>query len=115
MDQPLEDKIQPVLKSFQRMHPQGKRCFKLVQMTFQTETSPFSQTLFIFYCRKKNVQLCLSESYFYNMHLISPYFAIIVLNRLKNAYISPQIEMQTDTAFFRICTVSTNNVPYPPV
>ena len=89
--------------------PKAKGVATKFRNLFQQSLPQFTNDYYWVLFRKKSVPLCLSESYFYNMHLISPYFANLVLNRLKDAYISPQIEMQTDTAFYRICTVSRIN------
>lgn len=92
--------------------PRQKVLQQSSEIFFQQSLPQFTNDYYWVLFRKKSVPLCLSESYFYNMHLLSPYFANLVLNRLKDAYISPQIEMQTDTAFFRICTVSTIKAPF---
>ena len=92
--------------------PKAKGVATKFRNLFQQSLPQFTNAFYWVLFRKKSVPLCLSESYFYNMHLLSPYFANLVLNRLKDAYISPQIEMQTDTAFFRICTVSTIKAPF---
>ena len=62
---------------------------------------------------KQRDKLLLQESYFKLMHLLSPYFAQVVLNRLKDTYISPQLEMAWDIQFFRICTVSSYLINIP--
>lgn len=62
---------------------------------------------------KQRDKLLLQESYFKLMHLLSPYFAQVVLNRLKDTYISPQLEMAWDIQFFRVCTVSSYLINIP--
>jgi hypothetical protein len=56
---------------------------------------------------KERDKLLLQESYFKLLHLLAPYFAKVVLKRLKDTYISPQLEMYWDILFFRACTVSS--------
>ena len=52
-------------------------------------------------------KLCLSrsESHFYNLHLLSPYYSRLVLQRLCDTYCTP-LEMENDVSFFIKCTVS---------
>lgn len=57
--------------------------------------------------KKTDNQLCLQESYFYNMHLLAPYFTKLVLQRLKDTYCTPAVEMPSEVLFFRFCTVSS--------
>ena len=63
----------------------------------------------LFSIRSANVadkdKLCLSESHFYNLHLLSPYYSRMVLQRLCDTYCTP-LEMENDVSFFIKCTVS---------
>ena len=78
-------------------------------LSFSREGKMFANTnVVLSKFRKKvnTVQLNLQESYFYTMHLVAPYFVHLILNRLKDAYVSPHIEMASDIQFYRVCTVS---------
>ena len=63
----------------------------------------------LFSIRSANIadkdKLCLSESHFYNLHLLSPYYSRMVLQRLCDTYCTP-LEMENDVSFFIKCTVS---------
>jgi hypothetical protein len=93
------------------MHPQKS---KLSGFVFYNGLHVHNSKSILTICRKKaTIQLNLQESYFYNMHLLAPYFVKLVLHRLKDAYCSPQIEMASDIQFYRVCTVSWT-IPVPP-